>query len=140
MNAQLLINAARRWLDVPYQHQGRTRHGVDCLGLLVVLARELGVSDYDEAAYSRNPSGRHMRLMLDAHLIPKDRRRAFAVGDVLHMAAGIQPQHLAIVSGVNPLRVIHAHSEAGRVVEQRLDSLRLTKIRGVYRIPGMGVD
>src|SRR5687767_7481722 len=36
-----VIGVARNWLGVPYRHQGRSRLGVDCIGLAVVVAREL---------------------------------------------------------------------------------------------------
>lgn len=137
MTADEVIEYARTWLGVPYQHQGRTRHGVDCLGLLVNMAQHFGVTDYDEAAYSSNPSGRHMRLMLDTYLHRDMYCQCPRKGDILHMAANSEPQHVAVVSQVTPLRIIHATSEAGKVIEQRVDRLMRCKIRGVYRIPGV---
>ena len=29
-----IVAAARDWVGVPYRHQGRTRNGIDCIGLL----------------------------------------------------------------------------------------------------------
>ena len=30
-----IVDAARNWVGVPYRHQGRTRNGIDCVGLLL---------------------------------------------------------------------------------------------------------
>lgn len=129
-----IVTEARSWIDVPYQHQGRTRNGIDCLGLLVMIARRFDVTDYDELTYSRNPSGARMRRLLSLHLQPISIAEA-GVGDVLHLAAGNEPQHVAIISRVDPLYFIHATSEFGRVVEQRIDDAGVRAVRGVYRVP-----
>lgn len=51
-----ILKEARSWINVPFKHQGRTRNGVDCVGLVVVVCRALGVSSYDSTVYSRRPS------------------------------------------------------------------------------------
>jgi cell wall-associated NlpC family hydrolase len=50
-----IVAAARGWIGVPWRHQGRSRAGVDCVGLIVVVCRELGLSDYDSTVYGRDP-------------------------------------------------------------------------------------
>lgn len=49
-----VVKAARRYLDVPFKLHGRTRAGLDCIGLLIAVARDFGLSltdifDYDLA-------------------------------------------------------------------------------------------
>ena len=46
-----IVAAARSWLGVPWRHQGRARQGIDCAGLVVLVGRGLGLTDYDTAAY-----------------------------------------------------------------------------------------
>ena len=46
-----IIAAARAWLGVPWRHQGRTRQGVDCAGLVVLVGREFGLAAYDTFAF-----------------------------------------------------------------------------------------
>jgi cell wall-associated NlpC family hydrolase len=36
----VIVSAARSWLGVPWRHQGRTRQGVDCAGLVVLVGRK----------------------------------------------------------------------------------------------------
>lgn len=131
-----LVDAARAWLGVPYQHQGRTRHGVDCIGLLLCVAHALGLSAYETHAYSRNPSGYRMARLMAHHLTRIDFTQV-GPADVLHLATVTEPQHVAIVSRAHPLYVIHADSAAGRVVEVRLDERLLKRVRGSYRVPGL---
>lgn len=134
MNASELIDECRKWLGVKWQHQGRTRNGIDCVGLPIVVANDLGISDFDINQYSRVPSGHMMQRLLSTVCTKiTDIRK----GDILHMAFIEQPQHIAIVSGIDPLQIIHADTVAGKVVEHRLDDEWISKIRGAYRIPGV---
>lgn len=43
MKAEEITRIARTFLNVPYRHQGKSRYGVDCWGLLYVVAEEAGV-------------------------------------------------------------------------------------------------
>jgi cell wall-associated NlpC family hydrolase len=52
-----IVAAARTYLGVPWRHQGRTRAGLDCAGLIVMVARDLALSDYDSTAYGRRAQG-----------------------------------------------------------------------------------
>lgn len=129
-----IILEARSWIGVAYQHQGRSRAGIDCLGLLRMVADKLAFDPYDETDYSVNPSGYRMQRVLGEHLmrIPYPESRE---ADILHMATAKEPQHLAIISNEYPRRIIHASAIHGRVIEQTLDAD--LKIRGAYRIPGI---
>lgn len=129
-----IVFEARKWVGVPYRHQGRSRTGVDCIGLAVVVVRELGLMDYDIDGYSRVPSGRMMTRLMAERLQTIDLADA-QPGDLLHMAFTGQPQHVAIVSSDNPARIIHADAVAGRVVEHALDANWRGLVRGAYRIP-----
>lgn len=129
-----IVFEARKWVGVPYRHQGRSRTGVDCIGLAVVVVRDLGVMDYDIDGYGRTPSGRMMTRLLSERCQPVP-LADIEEGDLLHMAFGGQPQHVAIVSGTNPARIIHADATAGHVVEHGLDATWRGMVRGAYRIP-----
>jgi cell wall-associated NlpC family hydrolase len=77
-----IIAAGRSWLGMPWRHQGRTRQGVDCAGLVVLVGRGLGLADYDTQAYGRRPEGQgfvqHFRAAMDGLPLPEARP-----GDVL---------------------------------------------------------
>lgn len=50
-----IVAAARLLIDVPYEHQGRDRtFGLDCVGLLITIARDVGAVWHDLSCYSRD--------------------------------------------------------------------------------------
>lgn len=53
-----IIAKAREFIGTPYLHQGRVKGaGIDCCGLVIQVAKELGLSDYDLTGYSRYADG-----------------------------------------------------------------------------------
>lgn len=55
---QQLIDEARKLIGTPWRHQGRSKHGVDCVGLVLLSAKNAGLSlaEYgvrDQAVYGR---------------------------------------------------------------------------------------
>jgi len=138
---QQVVQAARAWLDTPFLHQGRVLgKGVDCAGVVIKVAHVLGLSAFDAFNYSRSPDGVTLRSALDEHMDVVE-FKAMAVGDVVLMSFLRQPQHLAIVTAVDPFYILHSDAFApggGRVVEHRLDSEWQRRIRGIYRYRGVG--
>jgi cell wall-associated NlpC family hydrolase len=128
-----VVEEARRWIGTPFAHQGRNRHGVDCIGLLVVVARELGLSQYDFGGYGRVPDGatilREAATQLEPVPIP-ERQPA----DIFVMRWTREPQHLGFIS---PRGVIHAWARHGGVVEVSLPDAWLRRFVACYRIPGV---
>jgi len=92
---QEIINAARNYLGVRYKHQGRTRFGLDCLGLVVRVAHDLSLSNEDSTDYGSVPDGKRLMREMDARL---DITMNAKPGDVLLMRFDKNPQHLAIMT------------------------------------------
>ena len=121
------IAAARSYVGVPFRHQGRTRHGVDCIGLVVCAARDIGITLADRTDYARDPNG----------LLPLEMARQFApvespqAGDILLMRFRGEPQHVAILAGET---LIHSYASIGRVVEHGLDAKWRRRIVAAYRL------
>ena len=122
-----LIVAARAYLGVPFVHQGRTRHGLDCIGLLVCAARDAGARIEDRADYPRDPNGR-LPIELDRQFDAVDAR---IPGDILLMRFAGEPQHIALYTGAT---LIHSYASIRRVVEHRLDIKWARRIVQTYRI------
>lgn len=133
-----IASVARAWVGVPFQHQGRNRFGVDCVGLLVVVARELGIPHRDFVSYGlRSRSGLMESLLAEAGLarIPID---AAVAGDVLSFwweARGV-PYHAAVVAERDGHRtIVHAVMDTGRVVETTLSGRWLRRAVCGWRYP-----
>jgi cell wall-associated NlpC family hydrolase len=129
---QQIIDAARSYRGCRYHHQGRTRAGIDCAGLLVCVARDVGISTAgDQMGYSRTPDGASLKQALDNFGIRVD---AFQPGDFLLMRFDAQPQHIAIVTDVG---IIHSYLSARRVVEHGLSDDWRARIVQAYAFPGV---
>lgn len=114
---QQIVDEARTWLGVPWRHLGRNRQGIDCVGLGVVVAQALGITDYDTREYGRTPKpGLLAGLRRVAIEIPID---DILPGDFLVMRGTAYPYHVAFVSEKHGVRhIIHAHASRRMVVEE----------------------
>lgn len=136
MTADQIVTLARSWLDVPFLHQGRSRQGVDCAGLVICVARDLGVlpPDGDVTGYTRQPDGSMQRAC--EHYMTRSQP---AVGNVFIMRFEGEPQHMGFFTPYRHggLAVIHAVASHGKVVEHRLDNIWSKRIVRSYTFPGM---
>lgn len=128
---QDVVDAAREFMGTRWHHQGRNRAGIDCIGLVIAVAHQLGLSDYDTTGYGRIPDGRVLCKLLDQHMQRTDNSN---LGDVLLMRFEKNPQHVAIVTDIG---IIHAYANARRVVEHRLDAVWAARVVGSYRFKGI---
>ena len=135
-----VLAEARTWLDTPFQHQGCLK-GVacDCIGLVKGVGMALGLVDYDPSSdlaksfssYSMQPDSQRMREGLATWLVSIPVPDA-ALADILFMAWGHEPQHVALVTDRG---IIHSYSTIGKVVEHSLDAQWKRRIVAAYRYP-----
>ena len=139
MRREDIVCAARDLIGTPFKHQGRRPQiELDCAGLLVVVAGELGVEVHDQQGYGRRPANDLLRAALDSQAalvsVPLAEMQS---GDLLLMRVVRDPQHLAIFAGYNHTceseTIIHAEIGAGKVCEHRLDDAWRARIVRVYR-------
>jgi cell wall-associated NlpC family hydrolase len=147
-----LVAEARSWVGVPFRHQGRSREGVDCAGLLVVVARAVGLEAPDGADYPKRPDGAALRRVLAEHLVQRARIADARPGDVALIrgappAGRSRPCHLAWVGedGRGRLTLIHAAAAGdpgtageGRVIEHGITGEWRARIVSVWTVPGVG--
>ncbi|MFP3554246.1 NlpC/P60 family protein [Paraburkholderia sp. SIMBA_049] len=128
------VAEARAWIGTPYRHQGRLKGiGVDCIGLVIGVAREVGLFDLDVGAYDKRPDGT-LQMRVEQYTTPKGLDEA-QPGDLLLFHWDGMPTHVGILS--EPLHLIHAFAVNRKVVEHRLDERWLAQIVGAYQIPGV---
>lgn len=133
--ADRIVTEARGWLGVPWRHQGRSRSGVDCVGLIVQVARALQLSEYDSTAYSRRPEGQgfvqHFRDHLTAIPIPEAQP-----GDVLLFADLAYPCHCGLRTTLRGVpHLLHAHALRRKVIEEPFAGEWPDKARFAFRFP-----
>lgn len=135
--ADEVVSTARNWIGVKFRHQGRDRTGVDCAGLVICVAKELGLTDFDTTGYARRiTDGIYIRRLCEQEM---DMTETTEPGDVLLMRFCTYPSHLAIVATYpsGGLSIIHAYAQARRVVEHRLDETWERRIVQSYRLKGI---
>lgn len=139
-----IIAAARRLIGVPFCHQGRTRQGLDCLGLLMMVAEEnrltfagASATEHDSTTYGHRPDTAQLMAGLCRYLqrVTPD---AMQPADIALMQVDGLPQHLAIISDYPDghfLGMIHAYAPARKVVEHRLCEHWQQALYAVFRLP-----
>jgi len=117
-----MIDAARRYCGTPFRHQARLPGvGLDCVGLIVCAAEEAGISIAAPIDYAAIPDP---VLLLESLIDRCDRidRSELQLGDIVCFRIYCsKPRHLAIVSNVDPLMIVHAYARAEKVAEHFLD-------------------
>lgn len=133
-----LDHVAREWIGVPFAHQGRSRRGVDCVGLVAVCCAAIPEfahhCAHDLEGYVQNPHGGTLeRAMEKAFGAPVQEREP---GLVALMAFPGVPRHVGILAGYKHggLSLIHAiNKDKKRVVEHRIDARWAGYIQAAYR-------
>lgn len=116
-----IIQHARDWIGVRWRHQGRSRGGVDCVGLCLCVAGELGLKVGDVRDYPRRMDGSQLSAHLAAALQPV-RREQGQQGDIALFRDGGFPVHVGFLALKNGEQtVIHAHARRRKVIEESLE-------------------
>ena len=119
MSADAFLTAARGFLGVQWVHQGRSERGMDCVGLIVLSLRAIGIDAPLTADYGRMQDYRQARRYLEEFC---DRVGDAEIGDIVLFKTS-QTLHMAIVSevdGLRPKRVIQALGPTSKVVDTGL--------------------
>lgn len=133
-----LDEAARGYVGVPWRHLGRSREGLDCIGLVLLAARDCGLDAVDPAPYAREPSSQRLRQEL-AQVLDEVPVADARPGDVLVFNLGLYAGHIGVRAEHPAYRVasvIHAYAPRRRVVEEPLASLDAGTLTGAYRMRG----
>lgn len=131
-----IVTEARSWIDVRWRHQGRSREdGIDCAGLVIVVAKAVRDSTFDKTDYPRQASDETM-LKLCAQYLQRVRPNDMQPGDLAVFGFDNQ-RHIAIVGDYvfGGLSLIHAYAPSRKVVEVRLDERWTRRLLAAWRFP-----
>ena len=122
---RLIVREAREWLGTPFRHQGRRKTsmdhkgGVDCLGLLIGVAKECDLKSangdliyrHDMLTYGHMPDGIALRQGLEDVLTLKKKECA-SLGDVGLFSIDGVVRHVGFCGDYdeNGLSLIHAYA------------------------------
>ena len=129
-----LVAQARTYLKVPYRHQGRSRDGADCVGLLVAIAEDFGITIGYATNYNLHPE---LRIFAEGVLrycneVPIHDRQPGDIG-LFRMTKG--RWHTAIFTERDLM--LHSSMKDRRVVEHRLDDAWRNSLVRAYTFKGL---
>lgn len=107
---------ARESLGVRFEHQGRSRAGLDCVGLIVVTYRALGYRIDDFTAYGRSNDPEEFEARLKANFDLLEGQPKIGCVLAFWLVDKQFPQHVAICCGET---MIHAYADENFVREER---------------------
>lgn len=133
------VNAARQWLGVKWVHQGRTPAGIDCAGLVIVVAKNQGFANYDTTNYQRRTTGNDFLRHFNENMKRKrpDERMP---GDVIILRDSYFPCHCGILAAdhLGEETIIHAYAPRKKVVEDYLaQGDYLEKLVAIFEFKGI---
>jgi cell wall-associated NlpC family hydrolase len=127
-----LVAEARLWIGVPFRHQGRSRVGVDCVGLPIVVGQALGLlpATFEVANYGRLPTP-ELIARLARYCTPL---AAAVPGCLITIAWTKVAAHVAVCTGPT---LIHAYESVGRVVEHGYRGRWVRMTHSAWALPGV---
>lgn len=131
-----IVAAARRYEGVPFKHTGRSTNGIDCAGLLALVARDLGLDVVDDVHYNRVPDTAKLRRILNAGLRHKP-KHARQLGDVILFKDPVRRGHMYHLGIDTGHGFIHSYAPLRRVVEQPWSEDWRRAIVAIFEYPGM---
>lgn len=130
-----MLAEARKLIGVPWVHMGRTEHGVDCVGVLLISAWRCNIDVPDVRGYGRAPDGFTLSHTLQRHsrqLFPVDGIWPFEDGDMLRTGHDVS-SHVGMMGHLPDGSVSFLHCpHKGRVSEVRWSAAAFP-VRGLYR-------
>lgn len=130
-----IVEAARELLGTPFHHQGRAPGvGVDCVGLLVCVARALSLPHQDCRTYRRRPEGDRLEHELAAAGLLRLEPEEAQVGDALAfwIRRRRDVQHAGIMTDVG---LLHTWAATGKVVEHGMNDFWRARTSSAWRFP-----
>jgi len=144
MKREDVVAETESWVGTPFHHEGRQKGvGVDCAGLIIGIAKNLGLADWDFLGYSRQPHPATTLGLLN-ELESKNIIRRIPIqdakpGDFYLFRILEDPQHFGII--VSEDRIVHAmwkkNKSVSKCVKTRFHKYWSERIVAAYRFSGV---
>ena len=134
-----IVEEARTFVGTKWKHMGRTKTGIDCVGLVIVVGRNLGLHDYpDDVAYTRQSVGSDLLKPFIKYGERVSNLNDLKDGDILIMKDAFFPHHVGLLASNGDMKtLIHACVHRGKVVEDTLEEFRWKKVMTAFKFKGL---
>lgn len=134
INRTSIVAEAMTWLNTPFHHCARVKGvGVDCVGLAVGVASSLGMEVHDVKGYPHVPINGVFINAIREQTIEITVDEVEPADMLIFRFDAHEPQHIAIITRVDPIRIIHAYSQVKKCVEHELDQIWKARLVGACR-------
>jgi cell wall-associated NlpC family hydrolase len=131
---------ARSYLGVRFFHAGRNRHGLDCIGLLAVVAHDLDITQHDDVNYQPDPDPALLTATLRRFCRRLEPFEGFPgplePGDLCQFSIAGVERHAGVYAtgATGQPSLIHAYETAGCVLEHAFDVHWRRRLWAIYRL------
>lgn len=132
-----IVYVAHGLVGVKYRKQGRNQAGLDCAGLIIVIAHLLDITDKDTTAYSDRPNVEEFTSFMIETGCRQLPYGTHEHGDIIRLNSVGWPVHLGVyeVDAHSREWYIHAFAPHRKVTRNPLtDSVKMN-ISSVWRFP-----
>ena len=133
-----IVACAHTLIGVRFKHRGRDLRGIDCVGVPIYIAKELGIKEWNALGYAARPDTKEFtKLLRESGSTPVPFKEV-AHGDMLRMLSlGRFPVHIGIyeMTPTGQAYVIHSYLPFRKVVRTPLTPQAWTQVQSVWRFP-----
>ncbi len=140
VKANDIVYVANGLVGVRYRKQGRNSSGLDCAGLIIVIAHLLDISDKDTTAYSDSPNVEEFTTFMLETGCKQLSYGQHEHGDIIRLNTAGWPVHLGVyeIDEWGQEWYIHAYAHHRKVTRDPLTDLVKAQISSVWRFPEEG--
>lgn len=137
IDGQAIVEEARKWIGTPFVHQGRTRFGVDCIGLVICVRHAVEPMPellQEVTNYARRPKDGLLLERIANYCEPISQPEAGSVA-IIQWHRKQPPSHVVILTGEGTM--IHSYRNVERVCEVGYRSRWVQLTHAIFRLPGV---
>ena len=128
-----LVTEALTWVGTPFHHMARVKGvGADCVGVILGAAWAVGLEVWDVKRYARVPANGQFEAAVDAQTEAVELADVLP-GDLMKFTWTTEPQHIAMVVSINPVRILHAYAQVGSCIVTDFDPMWQARFSGARR-------
>lgn len=136
--ADEIVRVANTLVGMRYRHQGRGNGAIDCVGVPIYIARELGLSTWDTKDYGPRPALHEFNRLIVKTGATRIPMKDLSHGDMVQISwEGTAPVHVGIieVDERGQRWVIHAFMLHRKVTREVVDKKMSDSFVAAWRLP-----